>query len=257
MYSDNAGAIFRATYAHPVRIWGVFALMFLLGGCATNHLAKTNSDLIAAAMAGDVVEARKQLGQGADVNAENNNGITPLIAAAFYGRKDVAELLLANGAVVNSNGISVYPPLAAAIVQEQKELVDLLIVHGADVNRKLRDGTIPLHLAVLQGSADIVSLLVENGAELDVKDDNGATPLHDAVSSGNRDVVALLIAKGATVDPQDMPAIELAKKPANAMADGTSKAAGKKKARKHRHSLPKSSIVKTDKKKPAAPKTES
>ena len=49
------------------------------------------------------------LDHGAEVNAKDKNGDTPLHFAAFFGHRDVAELLLANQAEINakdSNGVT-------------------------------------------------------------------------------------------------------------------------------------------------------
>ena len=42
------------------------------------------------------------IAHGADVNAENANGMTPLQIAALYGKKAVAESLTVHGADVNA-----------------------------------------------------------------------------------------------------------------------------------------------------------
>ena len=52
------------------------------------------------------IEAVKQfLADGADVNAKNDFGSTPLIAAALEGHKEIAELLISEGADVNAKTI--------------------------------------------------------------------------------------------------------------------------------------------------------
>ena len=47
-----------------------------------------------AAMSGHKPVCKTLLELGADINAVNNNDMTPLMAAAFAGRKDVVTLLL-------------------------------------------------------------------------------------------------------------------------------------------------------------------
>jgi len=46
--------------------------------------------------------ARLLIEKGADVNARDNNGSTPLIAAAFKGRSGIAQLLIDKGADVKA-----------------------------------------------------------------------------------------------------------------------------------------------------------
>jgi ankyrin repeat protein len=51
-----------------------------------------------AAKAGNVDQVRQLIEKGADVNAKNVFGSTPLLLAAEVGHKDVAELLKKHGA---------------------------------------------------------------------------------------------------------------------------------------------------------------
>jgi ankyrin repeat protein len=51
------------------------------------------------------------LAHGAEVNAMNNNGATPLYWALYNGRKDVAELLRQHGAL--EQGYEAGPPPGA------------------------------------------------------------------------------------------------------------------------------------------------
>lgn len=55
-------------------------------------------ELVLAAHAGREEDVRKLLGDGADVNATDCDGITPLMAAAMSGCLSLARLLLASGA---------------------------------------------------------------------------------------------------------------------------------------------------------------
>jgi ankyrin repeat protein len=71
--------------------------------------------------------------KGADVNARDESGWTPLHYAAFNGHKDVAELLIAKGADVNAKdaGAGGLTPLDYAKGMNYKDVADLLKKHGA------------------------------------------------------------------------------------------------------------------------------
>jgi ankyrin repeat protein len=88
------------------------------------------------------------LAGGADVNAKNVDGWTPLHEAAFGGRKEIVELLISNGADVNAkhDGFGT-TPLHRAAYRGHKEIVELLIGKGADVNAKNANGETPIDWA--------------------------------------------------------------------------------------------------------------
>jgi cytohesin len=83
---------------------------------------------------------------GVDVNAKDKTGETPLHYAAFNGEWGIAELLIAEGADVNAeseNGVAGGPisvflvggiirktPLDVAIMRSHTEIADLLRKHG-------------------------------------------------------------------------------------------------------------------------------
>jgi hypothetical protein len=82
--------------------------------------------LHSAAGGGHEEVAELLLAKGADVNAKNNDGFTPLHSAAAQGHKDVAELLLAKGADANAKDKDGYIPLYWAAQMQHDELVTLL-----------------------------------------------------------------------------------------------------------------------------------
>tara|TARA_B110000438_G_scaffold224668_1_gene218515 strand:+ start:200 stop:568 length:369 start_codon:yes stop_codon:yes gene_type:complete len=56
-----------------------------------------------AAYEGNIEAVKQHIADGADVNAENQHGLTPLYAATAGGHKEIVDLLIANGANVNAN----------------------------------------------------------------------------------------------------------------------------------------------------------
>jgi ankyrin repeat protein len=102
--------------------------------------------LLEACEKGNIEAVKQHLAAGADVNAKDDHGQTPLHAAAREGLKEVVELLIAA---------------------------------GADVNAKYDDGEglTPLHFAAVFGGKEIVELLIANGADVNAMNDTGRTPL--------------------------------------------------------------------------------
>jgi ankyrin repeat protein len=69
--------------------------------------------------------------EGANVNARDYSGQTPLHFAAVYGRMASTELLIENGANVNAKDHNGDTPLAIAVKIGHKEVVKFLRKHGA------------------------------------------------------------------------------------------------------------------------------
>ena len=121
-------------------------------------------------------QVRESLEQGADMEARNNDGLTPLhLAAGFRTLSDRAE-----------------------------DVAKVLLDQGADINARGNRGRTPLHYAAapepgpyslpLDGSfyKGVVSLLLDRGADLNAEDNNGITPCERARRMGTMTGEALL-----------------------------------------------------------------
>ena len=88
--------------------------------------------LLQATEAGDVVQMETLLAQGAEVNARNAHGWTPLHVAAAGGDPTVVALLLGHGADVHAQSHIGTTPLDNATLRgSRKAVIDLLLAHGA------------------------------------------------------------------------------------------------------------------------------
>jgi len=92
-----------------------------------------------AAFKGNIEAVKQHLDAGADVNAKDENGFTPLHYATLGGHKEIAELLIAEGADVNAKVVSGpnqgKTPLDAA---NETDLADLLRKHGGKTWKELK-----------------------------------------------------------------------------------------------------------------------
>ena len=88
--------------------------------------------LHAAAYVGDVDTASKLLGKGAIVNDQENKAeVTPLSVAAEEGHVEMARVLVEHGADLEAVERNGYTPLSRALWRDQKEVVALLQQSGA------------------------------------------------------------------------------------------------------------------------------
>ena len=154
----------------------------------------------AALLYGNLQTAELLIASGADVNANSHNGETPLHSAAGYGEGETVELLIAKGADINARNDRGRTPLNYATRQVNWKTAELLAAKGADVNAKDKSGNTPLHYAALEGNSEIVKLLISKGADVNAKNNNERVPLHRPAFQGKWEIVDLLIANGADIN---------------------------------------------------------
>ncbi len=109
---------------------------------------------------------------------------------------EIATLLIRNGANVNATNHNGETPLHTV---KGAAVIRLLLDHGAAVNvwdHGLLKRT-PLHYFALLGDLECVKVLLEHEAQRDALDGSGETPLDVAVFFGNEEVVEFLLQKGA------------------------------------------------------------
>jgi ankyrin repeat protein len=133
-------------------------------------------------LAGDLAGARDLILSGADVNARETDGFTPLMIASGLGQPQMVELLLNAGA-------------------------DVLILEP-------RMGATALHKAAQSGNREVIKLLLHNGAFVDQQSPVlGNTALMDAILHKQEDGVRTLLSYGAKTSVRnhwDQTALDLA-----------------------------------------------
>ncbi len=141
--------------------------------------------------------------RGADINAVDSYGRTPLWISIYDGRYDVARLLIAQRPNVNTRSEGGRSPLSCAVSFGDAAITELLLQNGADPNLGDSYALLPLHEVVYLQNVDKCMLLIEHGAETNARDKNGSTPLHCAAYYGNADMCMLLVENGAEVNIED------------------------------------------------------
>ncbi len=160
-------------------------LVALAGGCVAtdlHELAERNPSR-------ESVE--RAMEAGADPNAQDDNGLTPLHSAILYEADiEFAQALLDAGAdptIADSNGDTPLHLLALTGSErwysEGVDMVEALVNAGADVNARNDGGETPLHRAAFVNTHLVdIERLVELGADVNAIDEAGDTPLLVALS---------------------------------------------------------------------------
>ena len=152
------------------------------------------------------------LDAGADIEARDWSGQTPLALAVDYGKIATAELLLARGADIETTDDAGRTPLWNTVreyvwdiednynakAEERLTAIEALLDHGADPDTTPTGGGAwygPIHMAV--AVPDLVRLLLDYGADPNLPDHVGETPLHYAAKVDALDAARMLLDGGA------------------------------------------------------------
>ena len=183
----------------------------------------------AALFTGNPAIIRLLLDAGADPNAVDDGGLTPLHQGAKNSNPVITAHLLAAGADPNALDNEGYTPLHHSAARGGSgRVITRLLSAGADPLAESNDGRTPLHsgmryaavrdvisalvqggaaehltplqFAALQDNAEAVTSLVAEGADPNVVDGYGWSALHFAIPLADSGVVAVLLAAGADPD---------------------------------------------------------
>jgi serine/threonine-protein phosphatase 6 regulatory ankyrin repeat subunit B len=126
---------------------------------------------------------------GANVNARDERGVTPLQLACATGSEDLVMAMLRAGADASSCG-----PLH---LSRSAAITAALLDAGANADARDAHGSTALHRACVENKADVAHQLVLRRALLSPSDDRGRTPMHCAALGASIECARYLISCGA------------------------------------------------------------
>jgi len=153
-----------------------------------------------AATRGNLHVLRTLLGLGAEINATNSCGETPLMkivdAGEDHNHRQAFHLLLERHADISIHDNLGRTALMRASAYGQREYAELLLKAGADPNARDKQLNSALHAAF---TADVVHLLKGAGADINALNASGKTPLDTAEDNPSaRDSVPAIKECGGT-----------------------------------------------------------
>ncbi|WP_422490504.1 ankyrin repeat domain-containing protein [Endozoicomonas sp. ALE010] len=155
---------------------------------ARNSMGRT--PLLNAVIRDTLLAVNILLSEGADPNIPDNYGRTALDSAVLGMSTNMVDDLLAHGANpdtpggIDSDGRS--NALCMALSKQYRDdIVDMLLAYGANPNRASKEGDTPLHLAIEKSNATGVDKLLAHGANPNIRNQSGQTALEAALVTGS------------------------------------------------------------------------
>lgn len=156
---------------------------------------KLNAALFDAIDDGDLTRVKTLLDEGADLEAREFDGETPLIHACEH--LDIVQYLLSRGAAINAQAKYGDTALTGPAECGWLAVMQVLLDHGIALDLQERDGTTALMRASHSGQVEAARLLLAHGAEIDLQNRRGQTALDIAIEQGQVAVADLLVKQGA------------------------------------------------------------
>ena len=173
-------------------------------------MQKHNADLSEKDMYGDTVlhnaammnvssEVVLQLiNGGADVNARNKEGVTPLEIAVQKGNLNLANYLTVYGANIHTQDTKGRSPLKLALEADNKMLEAILKRENS--TSQDTDGNTPLHIALINDvPLSKIQYIVSLTDDVNIRNKDGNSPLFLTVLKNRQKVGELLLAKNADI----------------------------------------------------------
>jgi len=141
---------------------------------------------------GEIVEVIEMLDAHPElVNAQDENGFTALHNVMNEEQNETIALIISKGANVNAQNNEGIGPLHLVGYSENARL---LIEAGADINLKDNSANTPLHILASNGeeSEDVIRYLLSIGADKELMNKKGQKPIDIALSRAEGSLIEIL-----------------------------------------------------------------
>jgi quinoprotein dehydrogenase-associated probable ABC transporter substrate-binding protein len=162
--------------------------------------ASPDDELQSALKANDPARVAWLMRNGADGDALDAQGRTPLQHAIRLRQLAVGEALLDGGANLEARDGDGWTALMTALWTGDVETVDWLLAHKPRLDVESDDGWVPLTVAIRNGDEALVQRVLDAGADPGAVNRAGFTPLMFAVVAGLPKTVDRLLAAGVDVN---------------------------------------------------------
>ena len=194
---------------------GLVAASFLLmtDGCNRSRAGQQRLDeeLIHAIQSGDLPSVQRLVNKGANVEAKDASGATPLFAAIEWGDPSIVKFLLDHGARVDAKDENGTTPLMEAARYDNAAIFEALLRKTANCGA-VNDA---LFFAIEDQPAlkeppgyvpevpHAIEALLQKCAHVDARDEDGGTPLMAAAAYGQLPIAKFLVERGADLEARD------------------------------------------------------
>lgn len=145
--------------------------------------------------------AKYLIDAGADLNAGDQFGKTPLMNAVFSQNFELIKILLQSGAKVDqvdregSSALIAMINMGAGVDADKQKpkIMELLLAAGSDIDLRNKDGNTALHMAVVGGRQSILDYLIQKNPDSSIQNKNKKTALDQAIINENWDAVKSLL----------------------------------------------------------------
>ena len=138
--------------------------------------------------------------KGIDINAKNEEGITPLFLSAKYQLANIVDLLFNQYNAIDLPSTLGYTAWDVATFNSSQNLIDIFIS-----KKHINPGIVKLWCAARNGDLQIVEQQILSGINIDSNIENcsNTTALIQAVSFSHLPIISFLVNKGADINKPD------------------------------------------------------